>query len=305
MPTLQQLRYLVAIADTLSFSRAAEICRVAQPTLSVQLKELETRLDVRLVERTRAKVIVTPTGQEVARRARAMLSDLDDIREVARRDDPEAPQALLQIGVVQTVGAYVLSVAMPSLRQAYPNMRIRVREEHGDTLLRQLSDGVHDVLLLPEEVRRPDLACRRVMAEPLMVVLPADHPLARKDAIAPADLEGETILTMEPGHRLHDQIVQLCEDVGAHHARDYEGTTLDTLRQMVALGMGVSLLPVLYVRSEVIREQLVVARPMSSRAPVRDISLLWRLNAPRETTYSAIASQLRQALKPWETSTFR
>lgn len=302
MPTLQQLRYLVAIADTLSFSRAAEICRVAQPTLSMQLKELEFRLEVRLVERTRARVIVTPIGQEVARRARAMLSDLDDIREIARRDDPEAPQAMLQIGVVQTVGAYVLSVAMPSLRRAFPNMRFRVREEHGDTLVRQLSDGVHDIILLPDESRRPDLVCHHLMAEPLMVVLPADHLLAQKDTIAPEDLAGETILTMESSHRLHDQIVQLCEDVGAHYARDYEGTTLDTLRQMVALGMGVSLLPTLYVRSEVIREQLVVGRAMSSRAPVRDIALVWRNNSPRESTYTTIVSQLREALKPWDNS---
>ncbi|MFE3836360.1 hydrogen peroxide-inducible genes activator [Pseudogemmobacter sonorensis] len=299
MPTLQQLRYLVAIADTLSFSRAAEICRVAQPTLSIQLKELETRLDARLVERTRARVIVTPIGQEVAKRARAMLADLDDIREIARRDDPAAPQAVLQIGVVQTVGAYVLSVAMPGLRRAFPNMRIHVREERRDTLLRQLADGVHDVILLPEEVERPDLECHRLLCEPLMVVLPADHRLAGQGSIAPEDLAGETILTMERGHRLHDQIVRLCADVGAHHARDYEGTTLDTLRQMIALGMGVSLLPALYVRSEVIREQLVVARPMSARVPVRHISLIWRHNSARGPTYAAIAENLRMSLGPW------
>lgn len=300
MPKLQQLRYLVALADTLSFSRAAEVCRVSQPTLSMQIKELETKLDARLVERTRARVIVTPIGQEVAKRARAMLADLDDIREIARRDDPGTPQATLQIGMVQTVGAYVLSVAMPSLRSAFPNMRVWVREERGDTLLRQLAEGVHDVILLPEEVRRPELECHRLLAEPLMVVLPADHPLARQDSVAPDDLAGETILTMERGHRLYDQIVHLCADVGAHHARDYEGTTLDTLRQMVALGMGASLLPALYVRSEVIREQLVVARPLSSRAPVRHISLVWRSSSPRENTYLAVVSKLRDSLKPWD-----
>ena len=302
MPTLQQLRYLVAVADTLNFSRAAETCRVAQPTLSVQLKELEARLDARLVERTRARVVLTPMGREVARRARAMLAELDDIREVARRDDPGAPQATLQIGVVQTVGAYVLSVAMPALRLAFPNMRIRVREERSDTLLRQLRDGMHDVLLLPEEVRRPDMECRRLLAESLMVVLPADHPLAGQDSIAPGDLAGETILTMERDRRLHDQIVQLCADVGAYHARDYEGTTLDTLRQMIAVGMGLSLLPSLYVRSEVIREQLVVARPMSTRAPVRHISLVWRSDAPREGTYLALVDSLRDSLRPWDTA---
>lgn len=299
MPTFQQLRYLVAIADSLSFSRAAETCRVAQPTLSMQLKELEAKLDARLVERTRARVILTPIGHEVARRARAIMAEIEDIREISRRNDPGAPQTMLQIGVVQTVGAYVLSVAMPSLRQAFPNMRIWVREERGDMLMRQLEDGVHDVLLLPEEVSRKNLECRRLLVEPLQVVLPADHPLSRKTGIAPDDLAGETILTMESGHRLHDQIVRLCEDVGAIHARDYEGTTLDTLRQMVATGMGISLLPALYVRSEVMREQLVVARPMSSGAPVRHVSLIWRRNSPRQHTYEAVAGNLRQSLSLW------
>ncbi|RJL01454.1 hydrogen peroxide-inducible genes activator [Paracoccus siganidrum] len=300
MPTLQQLRYLVAIADTLSFSRAAEMRRVAQSTLSIQLKELETKLGARLVERTRAKVILTPIGQEIARRARAIIAEVEDIREISLRNDPDAPQTMLQIGVVQTVGAYALSVAMPSLRQAFPNMRIWVREEHANTLLRQLVDGVHDVLLLPEEVDRQDLECHRLLVEPLLVVLPADHPLAGKDSISPGDLAGQTILTMERGQRsLHDQIVRLCGAVGAIHARDYEGTTLDTLRQMVATGMGISLLPALYVRSEVMREQLVVARPMSSGAPVRHVSLIWRRNSPRQHTYEAVAGNLRQSLSPW------
>ena len=307
MPSLQQLRYLVAVADTLSFSRAAEVCRVAQPTLSIQIKELEARLGARLVERTRARVILTPVGLEVARRARAMLADLEDIREIARRADPAAPQALLQVGVVQTVGAYVLSVGMPALRRAYPNMRIRVREDHGETLLRQLAEGGHDVILLPERIERPGLACRCLIREPLMVVLPADHPLAARASIAPEDLAGETILTMEGGQHLHDRIVRFCTDVGAEHIRDYEGTTLDTLRQMIALGMGISLLPALYVRSEVIREQLVVARPFSSalmsQSPlVREISLIWRSGAPRAGTYDDLATGLEAALAPWDLS---
>lgn len=299
MPTLQQLRYLVAIADTLSFSRAAELTHVTQPTLSMQLKELENRLGTRLVERTRARVIVTPSGAEIARKARNIIAEIEDIREIARRDDPEALQSILRMGVVHTVGAYVLSVAMPSLREAFPHMRIYVREDRLENLPRQLSDGVHDVLLLPEAPERPDFETVRLMREPLHVVLPADHRLARQDRIAPQDLAGESILTMERGQRLHDQIVRLCRDCGAIHASDYEGATLDTLRQMVATGMGISLLPALYVRSEVIREQLVVARPLSSGAPVREISLAWRRNSPRQRTYALLAQTIHECLIPW------
>lgn len=299
MPTLQQLRYLVAVADTLSFSRAAAISSVAQPTLSMQIKELEARLCARLIERTRARVVLTPIGEEVARRARAMLADLDDIREIARRNDPAAPPALLQIGVMQTVGAYVLSLGVPPLRQRHSEMKIQIREEREDILLRQLRDGVHDVILLAEQVERADLESRLLMTEPLMVVLPADHRLARHTAINPEELEGETIMTMESSPRLRAQIMDLCDDAGARHDRDYEGTTLDTLRQMIAIGMGVSLLPALYVRSEVLREQSVVARPLTTAAPVRYITLFWRKDSARTSTYESVANDLSESLQPW------
>ncbi len=122
-----KLRYLVAVADTLSFSRAADQCRVTQPTLSMQLKELEGRLNTQLVERTRARVVLTPVGAEIARRARFILAEIEDIREIARRDDPDALQGTLQMGVLQTIGGYVLSLAMPALREAFPQLRIVVR----------------------------------------------------------------------------------------------------------------------------------------------------------------------------------
>ncbi|NPD16073.1 LysR family transcriptional regulator [Xinfangfangia sp. D13-10-4-6] len=296
MPSLQQLRYLVALADTLNFSQAAEACRVAQPTLSIQLKELEARLGARLVERTRARVSLTPTGQEVARRARAMLDSLEDIREIARRNDPMAPPALLQIGVVHTVGAYALAVAMPDLRRAFPQTRLRVREERSDVLVRQLIDGAHDVILLPEAVDRPDLECHPLISEPLMVVLPVDHRLAGQAQIQPADLAGETILAMDFGPQLQDQIIRFCTAAGAHLATDYERTTLDTLRQMVAIGMGISLLPQLYVRSEVLREKLVKALPLAAQAPLREVSLIWRKTAPRGATYDEVACIMKKAL---------
>lgn len=300
MPTLQQLKYLVAVADTLSFSRAAAMCNVSQPTLSVQLKELEAKLGARLVERTRSRVIVTQLGVEVVRRARMISAEIEDIKEIARREDPNAPPALLQLGVVQTVGAYALSVAMPELQSCFPDMRFWVREEREDVLLRQLVEGVHDLVLLADEQSRPDLESHHLIAEPLHVVLPVKHPLARKTLISPRDLAGETILTMERGKRLHGDIVTLCKAVGARQASDYEGTTLDTLRQMVAVGMGLTLLPALYVRSEVDREQLVVARPLSDLAPVRKLSAVWRKNAPRAETYRAAAAIFRRALAPWD-----
>lgn len=299
MPSIQQLRYLVALADTLSFSRAAETCHVTQPTLSMQLKQMEERIGTLLVERTRVRVILTPVGIEIARRARNVLAEIEDIREIARREDPDALQGTLQMGVVQTVGAYVLSLAMPSLRSSFPNLRIFVREDRLENLPKKLSDGTHDVLLLPDDPDHSDFTSARLIREPLHLVLPAEHRLARHETVDPKDLAGETILTMERGHRLHDQIAALCKTVGAVHARDYAGTTLDTLRQMVATGMGITLLPALYVRSDVLREKLVVARPLSSGAPVRDITMVWRASSPRQKTYALLAETISQCLAPW------
>jgi LysR family transcriptional regulator, hydrogen peroxide-inducible genes activator len=300
MSKIQQLRYLVAIADTLSFSRAAETCHVTQPTLSMQLKDLEEQLNTQLVERTRSRVILTPVGAEIARRARSILADVEDIKEIARRDGSEATNSTLRIGVVQTVGAYLLSLVVPRLRQASPDLRITVREDRLENLPQNLSDGTYDFLLLPHEPEHPDFTSVRLMREPLHLVLPSDHRLARFETIDPEALCEETILTMELTHNLYEQIARLCGDVGAIHIQDYAGTTLDTLRQMVAIGMGLSLLPALYIRSEVLREKLVVARPLSHSAPTRDLTMVWRKSSPRQTMFEALAASFKSSLAPWE-----
>lgn len=299
MASIQQFRYLVAVADTLSFSRAAEFCHVTQPTLSMQIKELEGQLQTQLVERTRSRVILTPVGTEVVRRARSILAEIEDIREIARRDGSDDFHGTLRLGVVQTVGGYVLSLVMPALRKIYPNLRIVVREDRMENLPQKLSDGAYDVLLLSNDPHDSGFSAVRLIREPLHLVLPSDHRLAKQDRIEPAQLAGETILTMERGHRIHDQIAKLCSDVGATHAIDYAGTTLDTLRLMVACGMGISLLPALYIRSDVLREKLVIARPLSASAPYRDITMAWRNSSPRQPLYNGLAETMRQCLRPW------
>lgn len=288
------------MADTLNFSRAAEQCHVTQPTLSIQLKEMEARLGTRLVERTRARVLLTPVGAEIARRTRIIVAEMDDIRDIARRNDPHAMQSLLRMGVVHTVGAYVLSIAMPMLRQTFPPTRIHVREEKPGQLQDHLTDGQYDVILLPEIPARDDLASFVLVTEPLHLVVPQDHRLAGRKTVRPKDLTGETILTMERREGPTDDIARLCRDVGAIEAGDYVGTTLDTLRQMVAAGMGIALLPALYVRSEVMREELVVAIPLRDPAPTRAICMVWRKSAQRADTYVDFAEAIRDCLKPWD-----
>lgn len=303
MPTLQQLRYLVAVADLLHFSRAADMLHVTQPTLSMQIKELEQRLGVPLIERNRNRVLMTRTGTEIAGRAREVLRQVDDIRLLARSADETGLDGILRIGVVHTVGAYLLSVAMPALHETFPNLRLYVREDRPENLPAQLGEGVHDIMILSGSAPRADAYEEVLLTEPFHLVMPADHRLAGLGRVSPMELAGETVLTMERGHRMHDAIALLCQRAGASLSRDYEGTSLDTLRQMVATGMGITLLPALYVRSEVMREKLVVARPLRTDAPTRSIRMSWRRSNPRHEAFLTLAHTMRVATRPFDINT--
>jgi LysR family transcriptional regulator, hydrogen peroxide-inducible genes activator len=284
VPSLQQLRYLVAVADMLHFRRAAEAVNVTQPTLSSQLRELELRLGVQLVERTRSRVVMTPVGTEIAARARRVLAEVGAIRDLAR--GAQRPLAgTIRVGVVQTLGPYLLPLVIPDLHEGLPDLRLYLREGLADPLIRRLEDGTIDLLFCPLPLVRADLVTVPLFREPLMVVLPRDHPLAAAGAVPRAALRGQTILTLEPGHRLYEQVCALADEFEAAVSRDYEGTSLDTLRQMVAMGLGLSLLPALYVRSEVARETLVVARPIAEAPPSRVIGMVWRRESSRDAEF--------------------
>ncbi|MEM7644344.1 MAG: hydrogen peroxide-inducible genes activator [Pseudomonadota bacterium] len=296
MPTLQQFRYLVAVADTLHFRRAAESVNVTQPTLSTQLKELETRLGVQLVERSRSGVTLTPVGQAVAARARGVLRDVADIAALARSGaDPLT--GTVRVGIVGSLGGYFLPLVIPTLHARYPALKFYVREGVAADLMGRLRDGTLDVLFFPLPLDEPALQVEPLFHEPLLVVLPSDHALAGEDVVDRAALAGETVMALEAGHRLHDTVADLCEETGAVLSLDYEGTSLDTLRQMVATGLGLSILPALYVRSEVARAQLVVARPLSDPRPERDIGLVWRRTAAQGEAYGELAAAIRDILR--------
>ena len=296
MPALQQLRYLVAVAETLHFRRAAEMTHVTQPTLSGQLRELENKLGVQLVERSRARVILTPIGKEIAARSKTVLRDVQDIVALAKHG-----QSLLggtiRVGVLQSLGPYLLPHILPELHQSYPSLKLYVREGMPQTLLGGVDDGSLDLLLFPLPAKGADLQSARLFREPLWIVTPCDHRLATKDRVERADLKGETVLTLERGHRLHDQARELCEQYGAELALDYEGTSLDTLRQMVGMGMGISFLPALYVRSEVQKDDQVIALELRGRAPFRMVGMVWRRHSARQDEFLTLAGLIRGVLK--------
>ncbi|WP_167767128.1 LysR substrate-binding domain-containing protein [Jannaschia formosa] len=296
MPTLQQFRYLVAVADSLHFRRAAESVHVTQPTLSAQLRELEDKLGVQLVERSRAGVTLTPVGREVADRARGVLRDVADIAALARAGaDPF--DGTMRVGIVGSLGGYFLPLILPALHDAYPRLKFYVREGLAADLMGRLREGTLDLLFFPLPIEDGGLRHVPLFHEPLLVVMPSDHPLAARDRVPPEALRGETVMTLETGHRLHDTVADLAEEVGAILSLDYEGTSLDTLRQMVATGLGLSILPALYVRSEVAREKLVTARPLPDPQPGRDIGLIWRKTAAQGRAFERLAADIRTILR--------
>ena len=295
MPSLQQIRYLVALADTRHFRRAAELCNVRQPTLSAQIKDMETRLGTPLIDRTPGRIMLTAIGAQVAERGRAMLRELAEIEALARLGDTPLSDTI-KVGVVQTLGSYVLPLIVPPLRDSHPRLKLYVREGLPAHLLRQVQEGALDLLFFPLPIPYDDLDSVRLFREPLLVVCPPNHPLAAHDKVDRHALRGETVLTLEPGHRLFDQVRDICAEVGAHLSQDFEGTSLDTLRQMVAMGMGLSLLPALYVKSEVKAREGVVARAIKGRPPERTIGLVWRRGTVREGEYRMLGGLIRKIL---------
>jgi len=296
MPTLQQFRYLVAIAETLHFRRAAELTHVTQPTLSGQLRELEERLGAQLVERSRSKVILTPVGQEVAARAQLILRDVQDIMEVAK-GGYSLFSGTIRVGVPQSLGPYLLPHFLPELHRSYPDLKLYLREGMPHALLNWLDDGHLDLLFFPLPVTGADFRNVRLFREPLWIVAAPEHPLAEREIVERTDLEHETVLSLERGHRLHDQVRNLCDEFGAHLAMDYEGTSLDTLRQMVAMGMGITFAPALYVRSEVMRDNQVVARQLRRPQPSRMIGMVWRRHSSRQDEFLTLAALIRGVLR--------
>jgi LysR family hydrogen peroxide-inducible transcriptional activator len=296
MPTLRQLRYLVALADTLSFRRAAEICRVSQPALSDQIQSLENRLQIQLVERNRRRVLLTPAGREVVERARKVLRDVQDIVELAGRGR-HALEGTLRWGVLPSLGPYVLPLILPSLHRRYPGLMLYLREDSGEALARRLEDGDLDILLATLPAPSSPFAAEPLFHEPLWLAMARDHPLAAKSAIEAADLKGLRVLALEAAHSLHEELLALCRRYDAEPLLEFATTSLDTLRQMAGMGLGVTFLPALYVRAEARQDPQIAVRSFAASPSGRTIGLVWRTLSARGQQYRALAKDIRDTLE--------
>lgn len=291
--TLRQLQYVVAVAEALSFRKAAERCHVSQPSLSAQIAQLEDVLGVRLFERDRRRVLLTSVGKDLVERARRLLVETDALEDAAKRaGDPLS--GTLRLGVIPTVSPYLLPTAAPVLRKAFPRLTVQWLEDKTEVLVRELERGALDGALVALEAELGDVESALVAEDPFVLVTPKDHPLgARKDAASPSELRGEDVLLLDEGHCFRAQALALCSKARAHEL-EFRATSLTTLTQMIASGAGVTLLPQLAVPTEVQRSQLKV-RPFTDPVPKRTIALVWRRRAPLAPALQQVAATLRTA----------
>jgi LysR family hydrogen peroxide-inducible transcriptional activator len=295
MPTLRQLEYLVAVADTLHFRRAAERVNTTQPTLSEQLKALEDRLGTQLVERNRARVVLTPVGLEIVGVARRILRDAGDIRSIAQAHSGSL-SGVIRLGASPTIGAYMLSRMLPAFHQQFPRLKMHVREDAPQRLMRGLDEGTYDLVIAPQPLRGTDFEVETIFREAILVAVASDHPLASKQTWQRRDLVGLEVLTLGAGYHLHDLTAEIAREVGARLRHDYEGTSLDTLREMVATGLGITFLPELYVRTVVTRDPLIKTGPVQDLKADRIIAMAWRKTTSRQSMFRQIAELARHAI---------
>ena len=272
---LRDLKYLVALADLRHFGKAAEACFVSQPTLSTQIRKLEHELGVALVERAPRKVMMTAAGQDVVLRARRIVAEVEQMKEGARRSmDPESGS--LRLGVFPTLGPYLLPHLVPQLRERFPRLELLLVEEKSDVLLQRLREGKLDAALLALPLHDDQLHAELLFEEPFVFAAPHQHPLAAEKALSMSQLSNETLLLLEDGHCLRDQALDVCRLAGAQEKSGFRATSLETLRQMVAAGVGVTLLPALSVHETIAQSPNIRLVPFHAPAPSRQIALVWR-----------------------------
>lgn len=278
-PTLRQLQYLVAVADTGKFGDAAKLLHVSQPSLSAQMADMESFLGVSLVERGRNGARMTPLGAELVTRARLILRDVEDLKTMAKQQEGELA-GKVRLGVLPTIGPYLLPAATKRLHGLFPALRMSVSEMRTVDLASGLRDGRLDTIIsTPED--HPDMDSIYLFHEELWVCAATDDPLSEGSGpVKLSSLKGRPLLTLGSGHRLTSIVEEVAHEAGAFVSSEYEGTSLDAIRQMAMMGAGIAVLPTLYAHSEAMRDPDLNVRKINHRLAERDIHLFWRPTSP-------------------------
>lgn len=293
--TLQELKYLVALADLGHFGKAAEACFITQSTLSTQIKKLEDFLGVTLFDRSLKRVTPTPIGREILQAARNIVEEAERIREVAKHAQNPMSRTL-HLGVIPTLGPYYLPHALTLVHKKHPGLRLLLREEMTPQILAHLVDGKLDAGLLALPVTDDSLRVEPLFYEPFYAALPVGHALAQQDTLKVADIMAEKLLLLDEGHCLRDQALDVC-GTGSRGREEVRATSLETLRQMVGMGLGVTLLPALSADAGPrVSKKSIELRAFRRPVPGRTIGLVWRRRAPFPETFERLATLLKDNL---------
>ena len=295
--TLKQLRYFSALAETLHFGKAAKLCHVSQPALSMQIKDLETHLGVTLVERGATRLLLTMEGREIARRARDILTSVQDLADVvAHHRHPLAGR--LRLGVIPSIGPYLLPKVLPEAHRAYPDLELSLRESQTEVLVDDLLEGRLDLLVLALPLEPDEIDTMALLNDHFSVALPHDHHLASRDQVTQDELAKEHLLLLEEGHCLRDQALAVCQNA---RTDEFRASSLATVVQMVANGYGITILPALSLSTEVDDRSRIAIVPFAAPAPFRTIGLAWRHSSPHEEEFVELGRFIQHQIEPMVT----
>lgn len=291
-PTFKQLKYLCAVAEHRHFSKAAEACHVTQSTLSAGIQELESQLGVTIFERNKKNVLITPLGEKILRQARLLLGNAEDLVAIAQASQSPLSSEL-RLGVIPTIGPFLLPQMLTDLRRQFPKLKLFLKEGLSADLVGRLQQGELDLVLLALPYPLPDMHTETLFSDEFELLLPPDHPLQNVDRVRQQQLLGEKLLLLEEGHCLRDHALEACRLESPQLDLVYQGTSLHTLVEMVANGLGVTLLPELAVKANILGNSGLVIKRFKEDRVARDIGLAWRNTDPRDQDYQTLAQFIR------------
>lgn len=295
--TLSEFRYIVAVAKELHFGRAAERCFVSQPTLSVAVKKIEEELGISIFERHQHDISVTPIGQEIVKQAELILNETNNLKEIAKQNkDPLKGE--LKLGVIYTIGPYLLPKLIPLINKKAPNLALLIEEDFTKNLGPKLKSGELDVAILSNPFEESGITTELLYKEPFQIALPTGHALTKKKKLKAADLIDDTMLLLKSGNCFRDQIVELCPScinpIGEDKKiqKSLESSSIETIRQMVAAGVGITILPGLSTETETGLNKMLEYRPFSNPVPYREVIIAYRKSFPRKKAIDLIKSSI-------------
>ena len=298
--TLQELKFVVALAEARHFGRAAKMCFVSQPTLSIAVRKFEKELGITLFERDKSDIRITSLGREVVQRAKQVLAEVDGIQQVVQFDQNQL-SGMLKLGVIYTVGPYLLPPLITQLNQIAPQMSCDIIEDYTANLREKLKTGDVDVIVVSLPFAEPGVLTRILYEEPFVVLMPQDHPLAQFDKIHQKELSRYNMLMLGDGHCFKDQVIASCPMCFSGHVgaglswHTVAGSSLETIRHMVAAKMGITVLPATAAMSGPYQGNMLTTRPLLASHSHRTIVLAWRKTYPRVMAVETILQAVKQS----------